>query len=101
MAKAKEETTAKKKRSTSTKYNFYKRDLTIEYMKNYIENLDLEKFPEFKSIDDAKKWFKDIAFRDDKYQHLIAKREFCKKFMPEKLPEKTNRPKKSDILKDW
>lgn len=81
----------KKKRATSGANKFYN-EMTLEYMKEYIE----------KNAPNDKDWFKSIAIDSKgKYQHLVAKREFCKKYMPDKLPKRQTKPNKSDMLKDW
>lgn len=50
-----------------------------------------------------KAWFKSIAFDEKgKYQHLIAKKAFCEKYMPELLPvAKEKKPKASELLAKW
>lgn len=51
--------------------------ITLDKMMAYIE----------KEHPEDKKWFKGIALKDGKYQHLHAVREFCKRYMPEIIPE--------------
>lgn len=88
-------------------YNY--KTLSFKEMVEYIE----------KNAPQDKKWFKSIAYdvvkdkdgnivldkngKDKlKYSHLRAKREFCKKYMPEIIPvAKEKKPNVSDILKDW
>lgn len=66
--------------------------ITTEFMANYIAN----NHPE------DKKWFKEIAFDDNgKYQHLIAKKAFCEKYMPDLIPTKKDKKKASDIFEEW
>ena len=67
--------------------------ITAQYMKEYIE----------KNAPEDKAWFKSIAFdSNNKYQHLIAKRKFAEKYMPEIIPiAKPKEPKKSEMFKDW
>lgn len=77
-------------------FNSFK-EITLEDMMKYIE----EKAPDFKSE------FKDVALLKNKngdirYNSAKAKTAFCKKFMPELLPEKkTPKKTKTDILKEW
>lgn len=64
--------------------------LTLAEMMDYISD----------NAPEDKAWFKSIALNEEgKYQHLVAKREFCKRYMPEIIP--VPKPKKSDILADW
>lgn len=78
------------------KKNAYKK-LTFDEMVKFIE----ESAPEDKA------WFKGVAFQTkdgiatDKYNHLNAKLEFCKRYAPELIPEKKEKKNKTDILKDW
>lgn len=82
---------APKKRAASKNNKFYN-EMTLEYMMNYIETEHAA----------DKEWFKSVAIDSQgKYQHLIAKREFCKKYMPDKLPTKQEKVKKSDLLNNW
>ena len=84
-------TKVKKKRTPSATNKFYN-EMTLEYMKKYIET----------NAPKDKAWFKSIAIDSSgKYQHLIAKRAFCEKYMPDKLPKKKANAKKSDMLADW
>lgn len=80
------------------KYNF--NTLTLEQMVEYIE----------KNAPKDKAWFKEVSHIDKEtrtgtkkvYSHLKAKREFCKKYMPEIIPvAKPPTPKASDLMKDW
>ena len=57
-----------------------------------------------------KSWFKSQAFTSTvdkkgnvipKYNHLKAKRAFCKKYMPEIIPEAKERIKKSSVIENW
>lgn len=50
-----------------------------------------------------KAWFKSVAIdASGKYQHLIAVRAFCAKYMPEIIPvAKEKVPNKSDKLANW
>ena len=51
---------------------------------------------------EEQEWFLGEAFDDNgKYQHLKATRAFCGKYMPELLPNKSNKTRKSDILLQW
>lgn len=69
----------------------YKR-LTFEQMVDYIE----------KEAPKDKSWFKEQAInKDGKYEHLIAKKAFAERYMPEIIPQAKVKVKKSDILKDW
>lgn len=83
--------------------------LSIEEMVEYIE----------KNAPQDKAWFKkeayDVVKNKDgnvvkekngkdklKYSHLKAKRAFCKRYMPEIIPEKKEKVVKSDkLLADW
>lgn len=80
------------------KYNF--NTLTLEQMVEYIE----------KNAPTDKSWFKKVAYVEKEtregtkkvYSHLRAKKEFCRKYMPEIIPvAKPQKPKASDLLKDW
>lgn len=73
------------------KWNFKK--ITAEDMKKYIE----EKAPQDKA------WFKSVAFNEKgKYQHLIAVRAFCDRYMPEILPvAKEKKAPVSDMFANW
>lgn len=52
--------------------------ITLDKMMDFIA----EKHPE------DKKWFKSIALNEaGKYQHLHAVREFCKRYMPDIIPD--------------
>lgn len=75
----------------SKKFEFKK--ITLQDMKEYIE----ENAPQDKA------WFKKEAFDDKgKYQHLVAVRAFCDRYMPDIIPvAKPKAPKVSEILKDW
>lgn len=85
------ETTETKKRAVSKDNKFYN-EMTFDYMVDYIT----------KNAPKDKDWFKSVALDSKgKYQHLIAKREFCKRYMPDKLPTKKERVNKSDFLKNW
>ena len=67
--------------------------MTLDQMAEYIE----EKAPQDKG------WFKSIAYIDKGekkvYSHLRAKREFCKKYIPEILPV-AKEPKKQTRAKE-
>lgn len=81
----------KKKRAASKENKFYN-EMKLEYMMKYIED----------NAPNDKEWFKSVAIDSQgKYQHLIAKRAFCEKFMPDKLPTKKEKVNKSDLLKNW
>jgi hypothetical protein len=74
---------------------FYKK-ITLQYMMKYID----ENAPEDKD------WFKGVAMTENEdgemvYNHLVAKKEFCKKYMPDAIPEKTVKKTKADILNEW
>lgn len=73
------------------KINYKK--IGFDYMVDYIKA----------NAPEDKAWFKSIAFDETgKYQHLIAKKEFCQRYMPEIIPvAKPKAPKKSDAIKDW
>lgn len=75
----------------SKKFEF--KTITLEDMMKYID----ENAPQDKD------WFKKQAIDDKgKYQHLVAVRAFCAKYMPEIIPvAKPKEPKKSDLLKNW
>lgn len=69
------------------------RKISLEDMISYIET----------DAPTDKAWFKSVALDENgKYQHLIAVRAFCGKYMPQLLPvKKPAVPNKSDILKNW
>lgn len=71
--------------------------IKLEDMKAYME--------QFTSADElpiVKQWFKTIAYKGDKYNHLGAVREFCNQYCPELIPvAKPVEPKKSASLLDW
>lgn len=69
------------------------RKITLDYMKTYIE----------KNAPQDKAWFRSIVFdAKGKYQHLIAVKAFCERYMPEIIPvAKPQKPKVSDAIKDW
>lgn len=90
------------------KYDYKK--ITLEDMKNYIEQ----------NAPQDKEWFKSVAIRPKKvkaknkktkeviekevitYDHFKAREEFCKRYMPEIIPvAKKKEPNKSDILANW
>lgn len=77
--------------------NNYKK-ITFEDMVEYIED---------KGGKEDKAWFKSVAIIKDKngtmrYNHLVAKKAFCEKYMPELLPVKADKkPNKTDILNKW
>ena len=55
-----------------------------------------------------KAWFKEVAFQNkdgekvDKYNHLNAKRQFCKKYAPELIPvAKEQKVPVTKRLADW
>lgn len=82
---------AKRKRTPSAANKFYN-EMTLDYMKSYIE----------KNAPQDKEWFKSVAIDSKgKYQHLIAKRAFCEKYMPDKLPKRQAKVNKSESLLDW
>lgn len=71
----------------------YKR-ITLEDMIRYIDAID-----DAEEREAEKKWFKSTALNEDgKYNHLKAKRAFCRKYIPSIIPVAK---KKADILKDW
>lgn len=71
----------------------------LEYKK--ITAVDIFNYIE-KNAPDDKEWFKSIAFDENgKYQHLIAKRAFAEKYMPEIIPVAQEKTPASDIFKDW
>lgn len=90
MAEAKE---------AKVKYNYMK--LSLPEMMDYIE----------KNAPSDKAWFKKVAFKNKRtkdgvrpvYQHLVAKKAFCEKYMPEIIPVKNTevKEKKSDLLANW
>ena len=72
--------------------------ITLDEMMDFIE----------KNYPNDKAWFKEVSFQDkdgnnvDKYNHLNAVRQFCKKYAPELLPvakEKSGAP--PERLKKW
>ena len=63
--------------------------ITFEFMIDYIS----------KNAPDDKQWFKDNAFDDGKYQHLIARKKFVERYMPELKAEK--KISKWEQLKNW
>lgn len=67
--------------------------ISLDFMIEYIEN----------NAPQDKAWFKSVAFDENgRYQHLRTVRAFCKKYMPEIIPEA--KPKKAPIsnkIKDW
>jgi hypothetical protein len=67
--------------------------ITFEDMKEYIEE---------KAAKD-KEWFKSVAIDENgKYQHLIAKKAFCERYMPDIIPvKKPKKETKADILANW
>ena len=72
--------------------------ITFEEMADFIE----ENHPNDKA------WFKKVAYQDkdgktlDKYNHLNAKLQFCKKYAPELIPEaKAKQKPVTDRLADW
>lgn len=68
------------------------RKISFEDMVEYIET----------NAPKDKKWFKSVAIDSKgKYQHLVAVRAFCERYMPEIIPVKTSKTNKSDILKNW
>lgn len=73
------------------KWNFKK--ITAEDMKQYIE----------KNHPEDKKWFVSVAFDSKgKYQHLIAVRAFCARYMPEIIPvAKEKKAPVSDMFAGW
>lgn len=72
------------------KWEFKK--ITFEDMKEYIE----------KNAASDKEWFKSVAIKGGKYQHLAAKKAFCEKYMPEIIPvKKAPKETKADILANW
>lgn len=72
------------------KWEFKK--ITFDDMKEYIE----------KNAASDKEWFKNVAIKDGKYQHLVAKKAFCEKYMPEIIPvKKAPKETKADILANW
>lgn len=67
--------------------------ITLDQMKDYIEENGSAK---------DKKDFKKAAIVNGKYNHLVAVRWFCARFMPDLIPVgKGKEPNKSDFLKDW
>ena len=72
-------------------YNHLKRQEMMDFI--------AEKHP------DKKEWFKQIAFEDkngnklEKYNHLNAKKKFCKEYAPSLLPKK--KAKGKDVFADW
>lgn len=50
-----------------------------------------------------KKWFKSVAYDENgKYQHLVAKKAFAERYMPEIIPvAKEKKTNASDLFKDW
>lgn len=87
---------ANKKFVPKVKKNAYKK-LTFDEMVKFIEA----------EVPADKSWFKEIAFQDkngnkvDKYNHLNAKLQFCKRYAPELIPERKEKKNKTDILADW
>lgn len=72
--------------------NYKYKQLTTEQMKEYIE----------KNAPADKAWFKSVAFDENgKYQHLIAKKAFAERYMPEIVPVAKAVVKKSDMFADW
>lgn len=67
--------------------------ITFEDMKKYIEE----------NAAKDKEWFKGVAIgKDGKYQHLIAKKAFCERYMPDIIPvRKPDKETKADILANW
>lgn len=67
--------------------------ITAEDMKAYIEA----------NAPQDKAWFKSVAFNEKgKYQHLIAVRAFCDRYMPEILPvAKEKKAPVSDMFANW
>lgn len=65
--------------------------ITLDNMMDYIE----KEHPEDKA------WFKSIALKDGKYQHLHAVREFCEKYMPDIIPEHKEVLTGADKLNRW
>lgn len=64
---------------------------------------DMMKYIEENGNKKDKDWFKSIAFDENgKYQHLIAVRAFCDKYMPEIIPvAKQPKEKVSKRLENW
>lgn len=71
--------------------------ITLEEMMDFIE----ENYPEDKA------WFKKVAFQNkngektEKYNHLNAVREFCKKYAPDLIPKAKEKVTVSDKLREW
>lgn len=66
--------------------------ITFSDMKEYIE----------KNAAKDKEWFKSVAIdKDGTYQHLIAKKAFCERYMPDIIPVKKAKKNKADILANW
>ena len=66
--------------------------ITLEFMMDYIQ----------KNAKEDKEWFKSIALDEEgKYNHLIAKRQFAERYMPDIIPKAKVTQKKSDLLKNW
>ncbi len=75
----------------ATKWEFKK--ITLEMMMDYIET----------NAPEDKEWFKSVAIdKNGNYQHLIAVRAFCNRYMKDIIPEKKEKaPNKSEKLKNW
>ena len=74
------------------KWEFKK--ITLKQMMDYIDA----------NCPNDKEWFKSVAINPDtgRYQHLVAVRAFCDKYMPDIIPvAKAKEPKKSSALLDW
>jgi hypothetical protein len=79
------------------------KSITLEFMMDYIEkNFSGEK------LQKEKEWFKEEAFKSnggeikDKYQHLHAKTEFCKRYEEfNHLTPKPKEPSKTQKLLNW
>lgn len=67
--------------------------ITFSDMKEYIE----------KNAAKDKEWFKGVAIDENGvYQHLIAKKAFCERYMPDIIPvKKAKKETKADILANW
>ena len=77
---------------------------------NSFKKITLEEMMDFIAANypNDKEWFKKVAFQDkdgndvEKYNHLNAVRQFCRKYAPELLPKaQEKKPPVSERFKNW
>ena len=83
--------------------------MTVKFEATNYKKITLDKMMDFIEVNypDDKGWFKQVAFQDkdgntlEKYNHLNAVKQFCKRYAPELYPSAKAKVTPTKRLENW